>query len=197
MRLAERREGGREGGEDEKQLQQVHGQGHSNEDPSAADSSQSGGKTIKLDDVTFHQCVNLMRFNSEKTVSFVPSDGSQQHGASGSAKFVIKATGGGAFKYAYLFKEKLGISLDKADEMDCLVAGANFLLKLSGGYLFGLPVGFVADSIGATLGAGAAFLLGRTVCFYPKLLYWNFLLFGNRVFKHFSKFESQHLFKIV
>ena len=38
MRLAERRDGG----EDEKQLQQVHGQGCSNENPSAADSSQSG-----------------------------------------------------------------------------------------------------------------------------------------------------------
>uniref|UniRef100_A0A6N2MEM6 pantothenate kinase n=1 Tax=Salix viminalis TaxID=40686 RepID=A0A6N2MEM6_SALVM len=42
---------------------------------------------------------------------------------------VIKATGGGAYKYADLFKERLGVSLDKEDEMDCLVAGANFLLK--------------------------------------------------------------------
>ncbi|KAE9607386.1 putative clathrin adaptor, mu subunit [Lupinus albus] len=33
------------------------------------------GKTIELDDVTFHQCVNLTRFNAEKTVSFVPPDG--------------------------------------------------------------------------------------------------------------------------
>ncbi|KAJ9537059.1 hypothetical protein OSB04_029792 [Centaurea solstitialis] len=33
------------------------------------------GKSIELDDVTFHQCVNLTRFNSEKTVSFVPPDG--------------------------------------------------------------------------------------------------------------------------
>ncbi|KAI8561411.1 hypothetical protein RHMOL_Rhmol04G0337600 [Rhododendron molle] len=33
---------------------------------------------------------------------------------------------------------------------------------LGGGYLFGLPVGFVADSIGATLGAVAAFLIGKT-----------------------------------
>ncbi|GAA0160668.1 kinase [Lithospermum erythrorhizon] len=40
------------------------------------------------------------------------------------------ATGGGAFKFAELFKEKLGIALDKADEMDCLVSGANFLLKV-------------------------------------------------------------------
>jgi uncharacterized membrane protein YdjX (TVP38/TMEM64 family) len=38
-----------------------------------------------------------------------------------------------------------------------------FILQLGGGYLFGLPVGFVADSIGASIGAGAAFLLGRTV----------------------------------
>ncbi|XP_022722784.1 uncharacterized protein LOC111279963 isoform X2 [Durio zibethinus] len=37
------------------------------------------------------------------------------------------------------------------------------VLTLGGGYLFGLPVGFIADSIGATVGAGAAFLLGRTI----------------------------------
>ncbi|KAL4584933.1 hypothetical protein LXL04_009544 [Taraxacum kok-saghyz] len=42
---------------------------------------------------------------------------------------VIKATGGGAYKFADLFKEKLGVSIEKEDEMDCLVAGANFLLK--------------------------------------------------------------------
>ena len=28
-----------------------------------------------LQDVTFHQCVNLGRFDSEKVVSFVPPDG--------------------------------------------------------------------------------------------------------------------------
>jgi len=37
------------------------------------------------------------------------------------------------------------------------------VLTLGGGYLFGLPVGFLADSIGATVGATAAFLLGRTI----------------------------------
>ncbi|WOH08239.1 hypothetical protein DCAR_0727677 [Daucus carota subsp. sativus] len=42
---------------------------------------------------------------------------------------LIKATGGGAFKFADLFMERLGITLDKVDEMDCLVAGANSLLK--------------------------------------------------------------------
>ncbi|PSS14632.1 TVP38/TMEM64 family membrane protein like [Actinidia chinensis var. chinensis] len=37
------------------------------------------------------------------------------------------------------------------------------VLTLGGGYLFGLPMGFVADSIGATIGATAAFFLGRTI----------------------------------
>lgn len=37
------------------------------------------------------------------------------------------------------------------------------VLTLGGGYLFGLPLGFVADSLGATFGATAAFLLGRTI----------------------------------
>lgn len=46
------------------------------------------------------------------------------------------------------------------------------LIQLGGGYLFGLPVGFVADSIGATIGAAAAFLIGRTVSsnVYPCIL---------------------------
>lgn len=43
--------------------------------------------------------------------------------------------------------------------------------QLGGGYLFGLPVGFVADSLGATLGATAAFLLGRTVCLFDNIVY--------------------------
>lgn len=42
----------------------------------------------------------------------------------------VKATGGGSYKYADPFKERLGINLDKEDEMDCLVAGANFLLEV-------------------------------------------------------------------
>lgn len=41
-----------------------------------------------------------------------------------------KATGGGAYKFADLFKERLGVSIEKEDEMNCLVAGANFLLKV-------------------------------------------------------------------
>ncbi|RXH69744.1 hypothetical protein DVH24_007000 [Malus domestica] len=77
----------------------------------------------KFETQKINDCIDFIRSKQLRLT------GSEQHGASGSAKCVIKATGGGAFKYADLFKEKLGISLDKADEMDCLVAGANFLLK--------------------------------------------------------------------
>ncbi|GLJ06688.1 hypothetical protein SUGI_0045240 [Cryptomeria japonica] len=38
-----------------------------------------------------------------------------------------------------------------------------FILTLGGGYLFGLPIGFIADSVGSILGAIAAFLIGKMV----------------------------------
>uniref|UniRef100_A0A7S0N9W6 MHD domain-containing protein n=1 Tax=Pyramimonas obovata TaxID=1411642 RepID=A0A7S0N9W6_9CHLO len=37
--------------------------------------SKTGSKLIELDDVTFHQCVNLSRFHTDRCVSFVPPDG--------------------------------------------------------------------------------------------------------------------------
>ncbi|KQK19089.1 pantothenate kinase 1 isoform X1 [Brachypodium distachyon] len=49
----------------------------------------------------------------------------------GSSKenMILKATGGGAYKFGDDFREKLGVSLDKLDEMDSVVSGANFLLQ--------------------------------------------------------------------
>ncbi|KAK1380129.1 SNARE associated Golgi protein family [Heracleum sosnowskyi] len=44
-----------------------------------------------------------------------------------------------------------------------LLAVPAAVLSLGGGYLFGLPVGFCADSVGATAGASVSFLLGRTI----------------------------------
>ena len=41
----------------------------------------------------------------------------------------VKATGGGAYKFYKAFQERLGINLQKEDEMACAVAGANFLLE--------------------------------------------------------------------
>ncbi|XP_021842935.2 pantothenate kinase 1 isoform X2 [Spinacia oleracea] len=55
--------------------------------------------------------------------------GCRHQEVSGKKKLIIKATGGGAYKYADLFKEKFGVTFDKEDEMNSLVSGANFLLK--------------------------------------------------------------------
>ncbi|KAG2409379.1 Pantothenate kinase [Vigna angularis] len=83
--------------------------------------------------------LNFKKFETSKIndcLEFIKSmklhiGGSQPQENPGSQPIAVKkATGGGAYKYADLFKERLGIILDKEDEMDCLVAGANFLLEV-------------------------------------------------------------------
>jgi AP-1 complex subunit mu len=37
--------------------------------------SASRGKSIELEDVKFHQCVRLSRFENDRTISFIPPDG--------------------------------------------------------------------------------------------------------------------------
>jgi len=60
---------------------------------------------------------------------------------------MMKATGGGAYKYTDLFKERLGVSLDKEDEMNCLVAGANFLLKVDACYKLSFSPAFCLSQL--------------------------------------------------
>ena len=33
------------------------------------------GKSVEMEDVKFHQCVRLSRFDSDRTISFIPPDG--------------------------------------------------------------------------------------------------------------------------
>ncbi|XP_050787672.1 4'-phosphopantetheine phosphatase isoform X2 [Gopherus flavomarginatus] len=42
---------------------------------------------------------------------------------------VLKATGGGAYKFKDLIEKKLGLKVDKEDVMTCLIKGCNFVLK--------------------------------------------------------------------
>ncbi|KAI3696499.1 hypothetical protein L1987_79517 [Smallanthus sonchifolius] len=78
---------------------------------------------LKFETSKINECLD---FISSKLLHY---RGVQQYGFPASDQNTIKATGGGAFKFADLFKEKLGISLDKVEEMGSLVSGANFLLK--------------------------------------------------------------------
>ncbi|RZC93895.1 hypothetical protein C5167_016591 [Papaver somniferum] len=85
-------------------------------------------------------CLHFLKFDTRKInecLDFIDSKQLHRGGnywrsfseAASKNNAVIKATGGGAYMYANLFKERLGVNLDKEDEMDSLVAGANFLLK--------------------------------------------------------------------
>ena len=38
-------------------------------------SGNSGRNSIAIDDCTFHQCVKLSKFESERSISFIPPDG--------------------------------------------------------------------------------------------------------------------------
>ncbi|CAI9112702.1 OLC1v1013181C1 [Oldenlandia corymbosa var. corymbosa] len=74
--------------------------------------------------------LHFVKFETHKInqcLDFISSK--QLHCGVSNENAVIKATGGGAYKYADLFKERLGVSIEKEDEMSCLVSGANFLLK--------------------------------------------------------------------
>ncbi|CAN1347721.1 Pantothenate kinase 2 [Linum perenne] len=82
---------------------------------------------VKFETTKINEC---LEFISSKQLHCCGVDaGNGLPGTTANSNAVIKATGGGAYKFADLFKERLGVSLDKEDEMDCLVAGANFLLK--------------------------------------------------------------------
>ncbi|GCB72437.1 hypothetical protein scyTo_0006302 [Scyliorhinus torazame] len=41
----------------------------------ADESAKSGKQSIAIDDCTFHQCVRLSKFESERSISFIPPDG--------------------------------------------------------------------------------------------------------------------------
>lgn len=112
--------------------------------PSAT--GQAGGKLhfVKFETAKIHQAIDFIEAKGlhRRTQGDVgsSSNGSSRNdgnggsgggngGSGGSNGGRIKATGGGAFKFAELFEERLGVVLEKEDEMDCLVAGCNFLLK--------------------------------------------------------------------
>ncbi|ONK66303.1 uncharacterized protein A4U43_C06F6300 [Asparagus officinalis] len=82
---------------------------------------------VKFETGKLNECVD---FISSKQLHRGGIDSpSWRSGSQTDQNIVIKATGGGAYKFADVFRERLGVSLEKEDEMDCLVAGANFLLK--------------------------------------------------------------------
>lgn len=70
---------------------------------------------VKFETRHFANCLDFVKDNLVNVEQF--------HGKS------IKVTGGSAYKYTSLLQEKLGLVVDKEDEVRCLIKGCNFLLK--------------------------------------------------------------------
>ncbi|KXZ50162.1 hypothetical protein GPECTOR_17g798 [Gonium pectorale] len=66
----------------------------------------------------------------EDVIDLIEAKGLHRYcGRNGTKEMRVKATGGGAYKYSDVFKVRLGVVLEKEDEMACLVSGCNVLLK--------------------------------------------------------------------
>ncbi|CAH8637638.1 unnamed protein product [Schistosoma intercalatum] len=67
--------------------------------------------------------------NIEECLDFILFNITHQGASSKKTISKIKVTGGGAYRYRELICSKLGVELDKEDEMDCLVRGCVFMLR--------------------------------------------------------------------
>lgn len=75
--------------------------------------------------------LHFVKFETNKVdecIDFIGAKGLHRRSDSG-VKMRVKATGGGAYKFADKFRERLGLILEREDEMACMVDGCNFLLK--------------------------------------------------------------------
>ncbi|XP_026393976.1 pantothenate kinase 2-like isoform X1 [Papaver somniferum] len=80
---------------------------------------------VKFETREINQCLDFIKFKQLHSQVGTNAENKQQGIA---AK--VKVTGSGAHKFADLFLEKIGVTVEKEDEMDCLAVGANFLLKV-------------------------------------------------------------------
>ncbi|KAL4425789.1 hypothetical protein ABPG75_009805 [Micractinium tetrahymenae] len=76
--------------------------------------------------------LHFVKFETAKVdecIAFIEAKGLHRSTDGSGGKMRVKATGGGAYKYAELFKERLGLIIEGEDEMACAVEGCNFLLN--------------------------------------------------------------------
>lgn len=91
------------------------------------DSDTPGDGTYKLQKGSRLHFVKFETRHIENCLDFV-----KEHLVNNAERFQgksIKVTGGGAYKYTSSIQSKLGLLVDKEDEIGCLIKGCNFLLK--------------------------------------------------------------------
>uniref|UniRef100_A0A6A7G058 4'-phosphopantetheine phosphatase n=2 Tax=Hirondellea gigas TaxID=1518452 RepID=A0A6A7G058_9CRUS len=98
-------------------------------DDSQGTNQQSGGSESDLYETSEIERLHFVKFETkyiEQCLDFLRINLLGRESVSGK---IIKVTGGGAYKYSDLIQEKLGLIVDKEDEMACLIKGCNFLLR--------------------------------------------------------------------
>lgn len=86
---------------------------------------------------------------------------------------VIRATGGGSYKYAEMFRTKIDVDLSRIDELKCSVAGLNFLLHYVDNEVFVFRRNTLPNTQNRENPAavdGQRVFLGKTVNPFPYLL---------------------------
>ena len=108
---------------------------HHGEDRDRKDGAEQGGSSDviagaggRLHFVKFEsrRLPQLFDFIESKRMHILEGAGTE----GGGAKPIVKATGGGAYKHVEDFSSRLGLELEKVDEMESLVTGTNFLLSV-------------------------------------------------------------------
>nr|POF13083.1 pantothenate kinase [Quercus suber] len=84
--------------------------------------AESGGRlhflsfeTNRIDD-----CIEYLRGLNSKY--------NESNGANKGARLTVQATGGGAYKFYDRIKERLGVEVQREDEMECLIMGLDFFI---------------------------------------------------------------------
>ncbi|KAL6062256.1 Fumble-domain-containing protein [Balamuthia mandrillaris] len=102
-----------------------------NKETTAIHRSDGGRRgSLILENPTLGGKLNFVKFQSrsiEECIKFILDKG--LHDPEFRPEATVSVTGGGAFKYEKLFKERLGLTMVKHDEMECLIWGLNFFLN--------------------------------------------------------------------
>lgn len=95
---------------------------------SSADAASIGRMHfVRFETAKIDECFDFIESKGLHLESSRGAEGDAEGGPG--ARVAINATGGGAHKFTSLFEQRLGLDISKLDEMECLVAGANFLLR--------------------------------------------------------------------
>lgn len=98
-----------------------------------AHEADNGGRLnfVNFETSDMEECIAFVRHLQERHSTDSESSSEDRHdghtgrGKSRNDELCVVATGGGSFKYYDRLKQELGVDIQRGDEMQCLITGAN------------------------------------------------------------------------